>query len=72
MVYTLETVIQSDDKLLRKKFKTRDAALNFLEKILDTNNLQIEKINRVQENKHNIEYYCNDFNRFFIKRTTLK
>lgn len=51
--------------LIYRKFKSRNAALNYMFSKLPSNS-ELDYENVIS--KHNIEYVCTDYNRFFIER----
>lgn len=72
--YTLEAVIKGKDVKFNKAFISRksaiDFALNYFSKEL-INDLEISDERYIAGNKHDVEYVCNNNNRFRINRVTL-
>lgn len=66
MKYRFEA--RTTEGVLNKTFKTREKANRFLDKYLESHNLEVQDIINVNDNVHNIEYICNDYNRFLISR----
>ena len=67
--YTVRAIVHGEEKNIRRRFATRDAALNFVEKFYAKEgyyNFQV--VDEYEKEKHNIEYVCDYFNRFNIKR----
>ena len=72
--YTLEAIIKGKPVKFEKAFSTRDSAIDYMFKYYDKHfmsNLVVNEEISVNGDKHNIEYVCDDFDRFRIKRVTL-
>jgi hypothetical protein len=63
--YTLSYVVEHKTVFVRRRFKTRDEAINYSFKKLPTSAQLLYEINK---GNHNIEYVCNNFNRFWVAR----
>ena len=63
--YILSYVLDHKTISVRKKFKTRNAAIAYIFRKLPRSTELLYEINR---GNHFIEYVCNNFNRFFISR----
>ena len=63
--YILDYVVNSRTISVRRKFKTRNDAIKYSFKKLPYNTELLYEINR---GNHNVEYVCNNCNRFFITR----
>ena len=72
--YTLEAVIKGKEVKFNKAFVSRkdaiDFAFNYYSKQL-IYGLEVNDEYQIAGNKHNIEYVCNDSNRFRISRVSL-
>lgn len=70
--YTLETIYNGNTEKITKKFTSRNAAINYafayFEKRLYNTELQVEDEFVIDDNKHNIEYVLNYFDRFRVNR----
>ena len=70
--YTLETINNGETVIINKKFNTRNQAINYafvyFEKHLYNAELQIEDEYEINNDKHNVEYVLNYYNRFRINR----
>lgn len=69
--YKLYGVINNQPVEVRKHFATRDDAIKRMFKLYSKNfinNIEINDIN--EKSKHNIEYICDPYNRFFVNRVT--
>lgn len=69
--YSLEAVVEGRYKRFRKKFNSRNSAINFIFNYYDRHQLFDLKINEeyfVNENKHDIAYIYDYDNRFRISR----
>ena len=67
MRYQFEGIVQG--KYLKvKMFNTREKANKYLAKVLDTYNLEVTDIFNRNDNIHNVEYVCDNYNMFFIDR----
>ena len=64
--YKLSGVVDHKELSFRKKFTSRNAAIQFMFKTMpDDTQLEYEI---VRDSKHNIEYRCNNGNMFFVNR----
>ena len=70
--YTLETIYNGNTEKITKKFTSRNAAINYafayFEKRLYNTELQVEDEFVIDNDKHNIEYVLNYFDRFRVNR----
>ena len=70
--YTLETIYNGNTERITKKFTSRNQAINFafdyFEKKLYNTELQVEDEFVINNNKHNIEYVLNYYDRFRVNR----
>lgn len=64
--YKLNAIIDNKEKEY-KLFISRKDANNYLCKLLDKYNLEVEEV-ICKNNNHNIEFYCDGYNRIFINR----
>lgn len=69
--YTLEAVV--DGKFIRfnRTFHSRDEAINYIFRYYDNHfmeNLRVNEEYYIAENKHDIAYVCDYYNRFRIAR----
>ena len=73
--YTLETIKNGQTVKFNKKFNSRNSAINYafayFEKRLYNGNLQVEEEFDINNDKHNVEYVLDYFNRFRIARVQL-
>lgn len=70
--YTLEAIIKGKTIKFDKKFNSRNSALNFIFDYLDKHylyNTEIIDEFLINDQKHNVEYVCNDSNRIRICRS---
>ena len=63
--YILSYVTDGETVSVRKKFRTRNDAIDYTFKKLPMN---AELLYEIDRGNHHIEYVCNNFNRFFINR----
>lgn len=63
--YILSYVTDGKTVSVRKKFRTRNEAIDYTFKKLPRN---AELLYEIDRGSHRIEYVCNNFNRFFINR----
>lgn len=70
--YTLETIYNGNTERITKKFTSRNQAINYafdyFEKRLYNTELQVEDEFAINNNKHNIEYVLNYYDRFRVNR----
>ena len=70
--YTLETIYNGNTERISKKFTSRNQAINYafdyFEKKLYNTELQVEDEFVIDNNKHNIEYVLNYYDRFRVNR----
>ena len=69
--YTLETIINGKDIKFDRKFNSRNAAISFALDYLNKHyiyNTEIEEEILLNDNKHNVEYVCNDTIRIVVAR----
>ena len=70
--YTLETINNGKTVRINKKFTTRDAAIDYafayFEDRYYNDGLQVEDTYSIRNDKHNIEYVLDYYNRFRVNR----
>lgn len=70
--YTLETINNGSTVKINKKFNTREQAINYafayFERRYLNDGLQVNDEYSIENNKHNVEYVLDYFNRFRINR----
>ena len=70
--YTLETINNGNTVRINKKFTSRDQAINYafayFERRYLNEALQVEDEYTIADNKHNVEYVLDYFNRFRVNR----
>ena len=69
--YTLEAVVDGDTIRFNRTFKSRDEAIDYIFHYYDKHflvNLEVNEEYFIDDNKHNIEYVCDYYNRFRIAR----
>ena len=69
--YTLQAIINGERKAFPNKFSSRDSAINFMFNYLDhafIYNKSIDEEYAHGNNKHEIEYVCDQNTRFIINR----
>ncbi len=69
--YTLEAVVDGDTIHFNRTFKSRDEAIDYIFHYYDKHflvNLEVNEEYFIDDNKHNIEYVCDYYNRFRIAR----
>jgi len=64
--YVLHLVVNGIDSTVHKKFKSRYDAVEY-----GASKVKVSIDHRIRHTKHFIEYYCNDYNRFFVERVIL-
>jgi len=69
--YKLYAVLNGEQVNVRRKFSSRNKAMNKVVSYLDEYGLEIDRVN-VKEDKHHLEYVCNDQSRFFVNRIAEK
>ena len=73
--YTLETIKNGTTVKFNKKFNSRNSAINYafayFEKRLYNGYLQVEDEFNIDNDKHNVEYVLDYFNRFRVNRVQL-
>lgn len=73
-LYTLRGNLAGQPVIIKKMFKSREEAVDYMfeySKKQYVFDLQIEEIENVDGDKHNIDYICNHDNRFNVKRIIL-
>lgn len=71
-VYKLSVISPlANPSFSKKNFKTRDAAIRYAFKFLPATSMVEEEIIK-QNDKHNIEYICQDKNRFTVQRLCIQ
>ena len=71
MNYTLEAIINGKTTKFDRKFASRQNAIDFMFDYLDRAYIFDKQINDeyiVEDNKHKVEYVCDDYTRFYINR----
>lgn len=63
--YSFDGVIGGTNQI-HKKFKTRECANRYLEKVLLDKNIEVNDI--LKKDNHRYEYICNQYTRFSISR----
>ena len=70
--YTLETINNGKIEKINKKFDTRDQAIDYafayFEDKTYNDSLQVEDVYSIRNDKHNIEYVLDYYNRFRVNR----
>ncbi len=70
--YTLETIYNGNTEKITKKFSSRNQAINYafgyFEKKTYNTDLQVEDEFVINNNKHNVEYVLDYYDRFRINR----
>ena len=69
--YTLETINNGRTVKIHKKFTTRDQAIDYAFAYFESrynDGLQVEDVYNIADNKHNVEYVLDYYNRFRINR----
>ena len=70
--YELSAVVNGENvRLKRSIFKSRGAAIQYMFAYYSSHylyGLQVEDSFALNGNKHNVEYVCNDYNRFKVTR----
>lgn len=72
--YTLQAIINGERKVFSNKFATRQNAMDFMFDYLERAYIfdkQIEEEYALFDNKHNVEYVCDNNTRFIINRESL-
>ena len=72
--YTLQAIINGETKLFSKKFASRQEALDFMFDYLDRAYIFDKHIDEeyvIGNDKHNVEYVCDNYTRFKIARASL-
>ena len=72
--YTLEAIVGGNTVKFSKKFDSRDSAINYIFNYYNKRyiyNLCVNEEIEVKGDKHNIEYVCDNYNRFRIARESL-
>lgn len=68
-VYSLTAIVNGETIKVNKLFHSRNAAIKYMFNYYENNciyNMQLE--DEFEKEKHNIEYVCNDYNRFRVAR----
>lgn len=72
--YTLETILNGKTERISKRFASRTEAINYafdyFEKKTYNTEFQVEDEYVINNNKHNIEYVLNYYDRFRVNRVT--
>lgn len=71
--YTLNAVVNGENKKFSKKFMSRQNAMDYMFDYLEQSyifNKQINEEYAVGDDKHVVEYVCDDYTRFVIARQT--
>lgn len=63
--YIAEAITNSKLIRIKKRFATRDEAINYVFRLLP-HNAQVEE--EINKGNHKIEYRCNNYNRFTVTR----
>ena len=69
--YTLEAVVDGKYIKFNRTFKSRDEAIDYIFRYYDNHfmeNLRVNEEYCIAENKHDIAYVCDYYNRFRIAR----
>ena len=69
--YTLEAILNGQTQKIRKTFKSRLAAINYMFEFLDKSYIFNKEINEeysLNNNKHDVLYVCDDYTRFRVTR----
>lgn len=72
--YTLNAVIKGKPKKFEKLFNSRDEAIDYMFKYYDDHfiyGLEVQEEVSIDDDKHNVEYICDDYDRFRINRVVL-
>ena len=72
--YTLNAVVRGKNVNIDKVFNTRDDAINYMFKYYKKHflyGLEVNEEYSIDDNKHNVEYVCDDYDRFRINRVVL-
>lgn len=64
--YSCSYVLNHRTFNVHRKFKSRIQAIQYIFRLLPYNSTLLYEI--VREDKHNVEYVCNNMNRFWISR----
>lgn len=64
--YNCMYVLDRKTVKVHRKFKTRTEAIDYVFRKLPMNSTLLYEI--VRNDKHNVEYVCNSFNRFWVSR----
>lgn len=64
--YNCMYVLDYETVKVHRKFKTRTEAINYVFKKFPSTSTLLYEI--VRNDKHNVEYVCDDFNRFWVSR----
>ena len=70
-LYTLRGNLAGQPVVINKMFKSRNEAVDYMFEYSKKHyvfDLQIEEINEVYGDKHNLDYVCNNDNRFNVQR----
>ena len=70
-LYTLRGTIAGQYVTPNKMFRSREEAVEYMFKYSEKKyvfDMQVEEIIKTNGDKHNLEYVCNNNNRFFIER----
>ena len=68
-IYSLTAVVNGENVKVKKQFRSRNEAINFMFNYYEDNylyNMQVEE--EYEKEKHTIEYVCNYANRFTVAR----
>lgn len=72
--YTLNAVVRGKNVNIDKIFNTREDAINYMFKYYNRHflyGLEVNEEYSIDDNKHNVEYVCDDYDRFRINRVVL-
>lgn len=72
--YTLEAVVRGENVKFDKTFASRDSAIDYMFKYYKKHymdDVEVDEQLLVDGNKHNIEYVCNQHDRFRINRVVV-
>lgn len=71
--YTLECIIQNNFVSVNKEFESRSSAEEYALHVFNNEykDVEVDRIIERNDDKHNLEYVCDNYNRFFISRFSL-
>lgn len=73
-LYILRGTIAGEPVTIKKMFKTREEAVDYMFLYSAKHyvfNLEVEDIVNVHDDKHDLDYICNNSNRFNVRRVVL-